>query len=189
MIKPKPHYCIICKKEIFIRSSFERSTKLTCGSSECALEFIKFHPEKARKVHDKMVKKDLKEIKERTLDRKYYLKLAQIAFNAYIRHRDRDKPCISCGTTKPIQYCAGHFYAVGSFPNLRFEELNVHKQCNQYCNMKLSGNLTAYRGGLIERIGQEKFDVLEAMKRTEKHYSIDDLKEIIKYYRNKIKEK
>jgi hypothetical protein len=55
---------------------------------------------------------------------------------------------------------AGHYRSVGSAPELRFEPLNVHLQCAP-CNLYLSGNLTAYRINLIEKIGLEKVEWLE----------------------------
>lgn len=144
--------------------------------------------EYGRQTKDKFVRKELKQLKERTLDRKHYMKIAQQTFNTFIRMRDAGLPCISCGTTAKVQYAAGHFYSVGAFPNLRFEELNVHSQCNVYCNQKLSGNLHNYRVNLPLRIGQESFDKLQSMKGQVKQYTIDDLKELIATYRAKIKQ-
>jgi hypothetical protein len=68
----------------------------------------------------------------------YYKAQAQQAFNAYIRARDADLPCISCGETNPPdlhggQWDCGHFKTVGANPELRFEERNAHKQCKS-CN-------------------------------------------------------
>lgn len=186
MIKPKLPKCIICRSEYYVRNSFEKKTILTCNNSECKLEFIRNHPDKARKVEKTMVRKELKDLREKGMTRSDYLKLAQIAFNTFIRHRDKDQPCISCGRKLNAKFDAGHFYSVGAFPNLRFEELNNHAQCVQ-CNRDKSGNLLEYREGLIARIGQEKFDQLEAMKRVEKHYSVEEIKEIIKIYKAKIK--
>jgi len=57
---------------------------------------------------------------------------AQIVFNEYIRKRDADLPCISCGEFKD-NYQAGHYYAVGGFDGLRFDELNCNKECVR-CN-------------------------------------------------------
>jgi hypothetical protein len=54
--------------------------------------------------------------------------------------------------------------------------------------MGLSGNLIAYRERLIKRIGIERFEALEALKQVPMHYTIPEVKELIKTYRNKIKE-
>jgi hypothetical protein len=182
MIKPKPKRCKYCGEEY---TPFNSLTP--CHTApECAVKWLKDNPDKAKKNRLKVERKELKDLKEKGMTRSDYLKLAQIAFNTYIRHRDKDQPCISCGRKLNAKFDAGHFYSVGAFPNLRFEELNNHAQCVQ-CNRDKSGNLLEYREGLISRIGQEKFDELEAMKRVEKHYSIDQIKEIIKIYKAKIK--
>lgn len=81
--------------------------------------------------------------------------IAVTHFNKFIRKRDQDKPCISCGKYTLLQ--AGHFYSAGSNPVVRFNEDNVHGQCKK-CNYFLSGNLLPYRENLIEKIGQDRFD-------------------------------
>ena len=73
---------------------------------------------------------------------------AQSAFNSFIRLRDADLPCVSCGRYHGGQYHAGHYLSVGAHPELRFNELNVNKQCAP-CNTHLSGNAVRYRVGLI----------------------------------------
>ncbi len=80
------------------------------------------------------------------------------AFNAYIRQRDRDNACISCGRYVMLQ--AGHFYSAGKHTHMRFNEDNVHGQCVQ-CNYYLSANLLKYRDNLIKKIGQERVERLD----------------------------
>jgi hypothetical protein len=75
--------------------------------------------------------------------------------------------------------------STGARPNLRFDEQNVHKQC-QPCNTHLSGNLINYRINLIKKIG------LDGVLRLEndfepKKYLIEELKEIVQIYRKKVK--
>lgn len=89
----------------------------------------------------------------------YYHKKAQAAFNAFIRERDKDLPCVSCGRDHEGQWHAGHFRTVGASPETRYNEDNTWKQC-QPCNHHLSGNIANYRPELIRRIGQERYDVL-----------------------------
>ena len=114
---------------------------------------------------------------------------AQRAFNAYIRARDVDLPCISCGDFTPMtrggDYDCGHYRSVGANPELRFEELNAHKQCKR-CNSHLSGNIVNYRIGLLMRIGEEKVAWLEGPHEPKK-YTIEDLKAVIATYRAKLK--
>lgn len=124
--------------------------------------------------------------KERIKTRGEHTKDAQTAFNAYIRARDSWLPCISCGRHHQGQWHAGHYRTVGANPELRFNELNVHKQCAP-CNDHLHGNLINYRIELIKRIGQDKVDWLEG-KHEAAHLSIDELKEIKTIYKLKFKE-
>lgn len=111
---------------------------------------------------------------------------AQAAFNKVIRLRDKDRPCISCGTPTAGKWDAGHYRSVGSNPALRFEPLNVHRQCVP-CNQHKSGNAIEYRIGLVHRIGQEAVDYLEGPHEAQ-HYTIDDLKQIKADYNRIAKE-
>ncbi|EJD6707009.1 recombination protein NinG, partial [Serratia marcescens] len=43
---------------------------------------------------------------------RYFINQAQTEFNAYIRERDADEPCISCGRYHTGQYHAGHYRTV-----------------------------------------------------------------------------
>jgi hypothetical protein len=110
----------------------------------------------------------------------------QSIFNKYIRLRDRDLGCISCGSFNEIQ--AGHFYNVGHYSWLRFDENNVHSQCKR-CNYFLRGNLLQYRPRLINKIGAIPFEQLEIRSQIKqvKKYGKFELEQLIKYYQQKIK--
>ena len=118
-------------------------------------------------------------------DRSYWMKKAQAAFNAYIRARDADKPCISSGRPLTGKYDAGHYRSVGAHPELRFCELNCHGQ-SVADNQHRSGNLLEYRINLIKRIGQDAVDWLEGPHEPKK-YTVDDLKAIEKEYKEKLR--
>ena len=113
---------------------------------------------------------------------------AQAAFNAYIRLRDQGKPCICCGRPTagdPNSVDAGHYRSRGSAPHLRFDERNTHsqlKRCNRY-----HFDIAGYRSGLIERIGLDKVQALEA-DQTPRKYTADELKAIRDEYRAKARE-
>lgn len=156
-----------------------------CGVP-CAIALTRLKQNREAKVKAKQERAEMRERKEKLKSRSDHLKDAQKAINAYVRERDARFPCISCGREHQGQYHAGHFRSVGACPELRFEELNIHKQCAP-CNNHLSGNLIEYRKGLIERIGLEKVEWLEG-PHDPKHYSIDDLKAITAHYRKKLRE-
>lgn len=104
-------------------------------------------------------------------------------FNAFIRQRDEHLPCISCGVTNAVWH-AGHYKTTNAYPELRFNEDNVHKQCEK-CNIELGGNVENYRKNLIERIGIERVEALESYVPPLK-LTNSELKELIIEYRKKL---
>ena len=109
-----------------------------------------------------------------------HAKEAQSAFNAFIRERDADQPCISCGRWHNGQYHAGHYLSVGARPELRFTETNVHKQCAP-CNTHLSGNAVLFRRGLVAKLGLELVEWLEGPHEPRRD-TVDSLKAIKAHY-------
>jgi ubiquitin len=83
-------------------------------------------------------------------------------FNKYIRLRDKDKRCISCGG--PVQQ-AGHYYSTSQCPqpSMVFNEQNVHGQCIS-CNMFKEGNRQGYLKGLNRRYGPDYVMSLEVKR-------------------------
>lgn len=148
-------------------------------ATQCGLE-------RAEKAKERKERKELREAKERIKARPELAREAQISFNAYIRERDKDLPCISCGRHHQGQYHAGHYRTVGANPELRFEELNVWKQCAP-CNNHKSGDIVNYRINLVKRIGQEAVEWLEGPHEP-KRYTADQLREIKREYSRKAKE-
>jgi hypothetical protein len=156
------------------------------GNDSCVSAFVTYAKLETQKAKDKSWKKEKAVIKESLLTRSEYLKMAQQVFNAWIRIRDEKESCISCGTNKPnIQYHAGHYKSVGACPELRFNEFNVHRQCAT-CNNILSGNIIEYRKNLVKKIGLEKVEEIENYQLPLK-LSIDEIKLLIKHYKQKIK--
>jgi hypothetical protein len=107
------------------------------------------------------------------------LKQAQIVFNKWIRERDKDLGCISCGGS--VDH-AGHYFAQGSNSALRFDEMNVNGQCVG-CNTYKHGNLINYRKGLVKRYGKEETEQFEILaERGAYKWSRSEVEEIIKKY-------
>lgn len=150
-------------------------------STLCALNIAKAKRERAQKVESKQQRKIDRERKEKLKTRADWMKEAQAALNRWVVHvRDKDKPCISCGRNHQGQYHGGHYRSRGSAPQLALEPLNIHKQCAP-CNTHLHGNLIQYRVGLIDRIGLEAVEAIEA-DNTPRKYTIEELKAIKKKY-------
>ena len=137
-------------------------------------------------------------------DRRIRLPATQSAFNAYIRQRDIKDSCISCDRTLADimktdgwktggAFDCGHYLTRGGFPELRFEELNAHKQCKS-CNGG-SGKFSRkdrtvkdrYRIKLLAKIGNQDMEWLEGPHEAKK-YTCEDLREIEAKYKLKFKQ-
>lgn len=177
----KPKKCKVC------RESFEPFRPLqVCCSAGCAIE----HAQNARA---KVERKELKQAKEKAKTRGQWMNEAQAAVNAYCRLRDLQAGhrCICCG--KPFEpqrpggsVDAGHYLGRGAYPELRFEEKNIHAQ-RKSCNRPGGTTAASFRRGMIERVGIEVVEWLEG-KHDPKHYSIEDLKGIKETYNRKARE-
>jgi hypothetical protein len=121
------------------------------------------------------LKEKVKAKKQRSLaDLKKYV---QKEVNKYIRERDKNLPCISCGRVSDT-YHAGHYINQGSGGFLRYNPLNIHKQCAG-CNLFKHGNLIEYRIALIQKIGIEKVEWLENNRHQIKKWTRDELESIL----------
>lgn len=162
-----------------------------CDNDDCRYTYAKQQAEKSRLNREKKQREQDRKKRESLKTRSDYIKEAQIAVNAYIRERDKEKGCISCGTSLQIEsvgggFDAGHYRSRGSAPSLRFDERNIHGQCKR-CNRYLSGNYGAYRIGLERRYGCAFVLALDSDNEVRK-WTIEELKAIRDEYRNKLKE-
>jgi hypothetical protein len=139
--------------------------------------------EQQRKVEYQAERQNLKVRKLAVKPLSYFVRQAQHAFNSYVRLRDASEPCISCGRHHSGQYHAGHYRTTGANPELRFDELNCHKQCAP-CNNHLSGNIESYTPRLISKIGRPAFDLLMGSHDAKK-YTREELQVITSTYRAK----
>ncbi len=185
--------CKVCKKEF----TPIRPMQPTCNF-DCTVLYGLTILAKNKLAKERQANKEHREAKIKAKSRGKWIAEAQTAFNRFIRLRDADKPCVSCGRvhvemTSGGAWDSGHFLCRGAYPELRFEELNAHKQCKS-CNggsakYAKKGRTVAkeYEARLIERIGQDKVDWLKGPHEP-KHYSIDDLKLIKADYTSKAKQ-
>ena len=155
-------------------------------SPKCGLAIKDVNQEKARKSLAQIERKEIKARKEKLKSRADHMRETQVVFNEWIRLRDAALPCVSCGRHHEGQYHAGHYRTVGANPELRFEPLNVWKQCAP-CNNHLSGNLVNYRISLLQRIGAANVDWLEGPHEAQR-YTIEQLKAKKSDYRALIRE-
>ncbi|HHQ6628407.1 TPA: recombination protein NinG [Serratia fonticola] len=166
---PKPKTCPICDAEYLPRSSLQK----VCHNYKCAIAFNKRRDVviamREKRKQERLQRDDLRERRERLKGIPEWQKEAQAAFNRYIRWRDYDKDCVSCGgilqhsgnymTGSAVD--ASHYRSRGAASHLKFNVFNVHSACTR-CNRQLSGNAVEYRIRLIKRIGIERVERLEA---------------------------
>lgn len=161
-----------------------------CGPA-CAYEIVKRAAEKKAKQTQAAERKVDRAKREQQKTLPTLKKEAQREFNRYVRFRDWGKPCICCN--EPLgssdiggSYDAGHYRSVGSAPHLRFNEFNCHAQ-RKLCNRYGAGRAVDYRAGLLQRIGKDAVEALEADNSVRK-YTREELAEIRDNYRKKAKE-
>lgn len=109
----------------------------------------------------------------------------------YIRKRDREKPCISCGANWHSDFHAGHFYKAELYSTLRFDFRNIHGQCPQ-CNLRKDGAHAEYRIGLIKRYGEDYVREIDDLamkdKQTNHKWDREELNKTRKEAKQKLKE-
>jgi hypothetical protein len=171
----KTRKCKYCKSVFSPITTLQKN----CFEPNCVTDWINEAKEKNWKKRKAKLKIDLMTVQD-------YIKLAQTVFNKYIRLRDAGNVCISC-EKKPLKTNAGHFFNANNHWNVRFNELNVHLQC-EHCNTYLSGNLINYRENLLKKIGEEEFNLLSLEAKKTRKFTAQELKEIIATYKQKIKE-
>ena len=179
--KPKKCRVVTCRAS-FVPS---RMGQAVC-SPACAMIDAPRHAPKARKALADIERKDIKVRKEKLKSRADHARDTQQAFNEWVRLRDADLPCVSCGRHHDGQYHAGHYRTVAANPEIRFEPLNVHKQCAP-CNNHKSGDIVNYRIELVKRIGTEAVEWLEGPHEAKK-YTVEELKAMTADYRAKTRE-
>lgn len=161
-----------------------RPLEAVCGYN-CAIEYTKTL--KRNKAISE-AKKEKKAGYEKLKTLGQYEAEAKKEFQLFIRLRDYNLPCISCGTTETDLFDGGHYFKAEVFSGLIFDERNVHKQCRK-CNRFLSGNELQYRAGLIDRYGREFVEQLESEANAKRVYKFTKAELIAKRLQYQIKAK
>lgn len=153
--------CRHCRSEFTPMRPFQKAC-----SFDCEVEFARAI---VRRIQDERAKQERKEdrVKREKMKRiPDLIREAQREFNAYIRARDKEQPCICCG--QPLRagevggaFDCGHYRSTGSASHLRFDERNANGQ-RKHCNRYGAGRAVDYRIGLIARIGREAVEALES---------------------------
>ncbi|WP_126312884.1 recombination protein NinG [Delftia acidovorans] len=187
----KPNRCKHCKKRM-PEDKAHHVLHDGCKDAWIAAHRKKQDQKKAREVRAKakIERAETRRRREALKTVPQLLREAQQAFNAFIRARDQaaGHACISSG--RPLDWSgnavdAGHYRSTGAASHLRFNEDNCHAQ-SKHDNQYLAGNAIDYRIRLVERIGLERVEALEADNQVRK-WTRTELIEIRDTYRAKAK--
>lgn len=174
----KPRFCANpnCKEQFQPYKTTDKACSYLC---QLAINEQKEIDARFKKIKAKVKERD--SIKDLT---KIALQLAQ----KWARIRDEHRPCISCGKTKCIQWQGGHLYKSKLYSGVKFADYNIHKQCHA-CNHFMDGNEVNYIHGLIDRYGMEYVNYVRkvATETKDKKWSVPELRDMIAYYKNRIK--
>lgn len=188
MIRPKaakPKKCRVCSS-MFTPS---RIGQKVC-SPMCALTYARSVRAKDEKREAIKERRETKAKLEKFKTIAQLIAAAQIVFNSFVRLRDKDKGCFVClrpFEDKPgrVQH-AGHVRSRGAAGHLRFNEDNCMGEC-EGCNGPHGAKPHEIKTGAIARIGQERFDALEA-DNTPHKWTREELIAIKATYTAKVKE-
>ncbi|WP_248769085.1 recombination protein NinG [Pseudomonas sp. MWU12-2345] len=201
--QPNPKTC----KNPACSSSFipQRLGQKVC-SPKCGLATADVNREKARKSLAQVDRAEIKVRKEALKSRAEHLKDAEKAVRDYRRTYELSigSGCISCGESQESVLAAqawkvggafdgGHFMGKGARPELRLEPSNIWLQCKScnsgsYAHARKGYTVSqGFRSGLINRIGLEAVEALEADHEPRKH-TVEELKAITADYRAKTRE-
>lgn len=185
-------YCHHCTNDLGKKKKFESNkfnSKYCLESEDCISAWRQdringLPKQKAvkQKADDKTARENNKKLSDLESE-------AKKSFQKWIRLRDADQPCISCGIVNTDDWCGSHYFPAGTYSGTIFDERNVHKSCNNNCNRHLSGNLIEYRINLVAKYGLDFVTALEsdAIRLKQYRYTRDDLKALKRKYDAKIK--
>jgi hypothetical protein len=106
-------------------------------------------------------------------------------FSEYIRLRDNNKPCVTCGKYTDLKDC-GHFIS-RRFESVRFDEKNAHGQC-QKCNRFEYGNQFEHGVKVDEMYGKGTAETLLIKSKMFCKRDQYDYEQIALLYKTKIDE-
>ena len=175
MLSLKFKVCKICGKKAL-------PSRRICYRCELARLRKKREDKWAKQSQRKLVRKEKNENSYKFLHKK-----AWSIFSKYIRQKGMDENglnhCYTCGVRKHWKELhASHFF----HGRLDFSNMNVHACCPQ-CNTFKSGNLAPYAVKLTEDLGGTHGMKLLKFMAENKHYSCEELKNVIAQYTPLIK--
>lgn len=133
--------------------------------------------QKDERVKDNVIREKLKTLGQYESD-------AKKEIQKWVRKRDSNLPCISCGTFTSDLWDGGHFKKAEIYSGVIFDEMNIHRQCRK-CNRFLGGNELNFREGLIARYGEDYVLKIEKKALETRNYKFnkEELKGLREKYR------
>jgi hypothetical protein len=156
-----------------------------CWKHECKFIEAMQKVEQKKKSESKEWSERKSKLKKELLTKSDYIKILQQLVNKWIRKRDGNF-CISCNKISNGKIDAGHMFSVGNYPSVRFDVRNINSQCIR-CNQYNGGSIIEYRENLIKKIGLIEFEDLNTLAHRNRIFDIEELKEMIIIYKNKLK--
>jgi hypothetical protein len=151
---------------------------------------------RAQKAERKNHRARKEAIKPRTGEKGWYKDLKTV-LHRYVKHVLRTgEPCYTCGKQQSPgdeggAFHVGHFIPAGTVDPRRFMLENLRIQCYS-CNAMNSGRRVEYRAALIEEMGLEHVEWLEAdcnhLELKQQYPTIEDIKAEISRYRQLIRD-
>jgi len=171
--------CPHCKKYNQTKDTLKVNISFFCNI-DCATSYAFKNKEKGRKIKHAKQKKEFQ-----ANDTKLRKKAAVMACHAYIRARDVNNGCITCGAPlTDVKFDAGHFFkSTNSYT--KFMEKNIHGQCVS-CNQYNGGREREYEHALIEKYGEITVKALKKLRTKKITRTASDYLEIEKYFKSKL---
>jgi hypothetical protein len=144
-----------------------------CSKTECMIAWSMQVVAKQKEDYKKKKKQEWNKekivLKEKLKTLSQYEAEAKKSFQKWIRLRDNNLPCISCGTKSSELVDGGHFKKAEIYSGVIFNENNCHSQCRK-CNRFLGGNELMYREGLVKRYSSEFVESIEQLANETRQY-------------------
>ncbi len=93
------------------------------------------------------------------------------------------QPCVKCGGLFKVMQCS-HLYSIGSYPNLRFDVINVVSMCGRCHNFWYHLEPMESRDWVVKKYPGRYQYLLKAKNKLVQH-RIPDLEEIRKFVKDK----
>lgn len=187
--------CNSCKQKIREWEKIYKNWLYNFCSKEHRQEFINKQLEKQKKKklkeRQEIKKQKKREKKQNSIPR--LIKELDLVFSKYVRIRDALKTtwtlthlkCYTCDDLVEVWKAQNMHFIPRWFKQFRFSEDNTRGWCMR-CNVLMHWNYIEYFTRLEKEIWRQKIDDMIQRKNEVKKFTSEELKELIKIYKNKL---